>query len=671
LTGQYLRIAKLLDVFVPNLGEREAEFSLLYLASGVAAQATALLHFSSFLGELHHTRSMSQPIYSQGTLDGRKIRLVFIHPADNERERLECTCLPFNIDKAPPYEALSYAWGSLEQPDEITCNRQVIEIRPVLSAALKRLRRQNTARIIWADAICINQSDNVEKSHQVPLMGSIYSQAKRIVVWLGSGNPQETTTAFEAIQYIAGACYQYNRDKGIKDEDYVADRTGVRLPGEAFGPTVCKCLWELFAKPWFSRIWCVQEIRLARDALVLWGQMKIPWADLAMSASWILDKTTEVGVENDPLIPLVEEVFVANAREMGEKGTATLLELLEYFHEFQATDPRDKVYGLLSLVSPRSERDAIQVDYNKTVEQVYAETVLIMIQLYSQLSTLAYVIHLEHYAGKVFGDGNKEHDEIEDDYDEAYKSWVPLWNDPINVKPLGQPCQDCPWRPCGQDAIFGSDIYDPKPKQLYLRGLFYDKVREVLDVIRSPGWNAPTLRELQPIFKVYKHISIDLYPSDIGEELQRPLARLARTMTAGQWGTASMYLQDLDADAEKRYYMAFKRFIASTMESQDTSNDGESQHNTDSKQFELDVFHTCHLRRMFWTENSSLGLGPMCMRSGDVVVVLHGGNTPYVLRPSGDKYLFMGQAYVDDIMDGQLMEKLSRGEVHEQDFCLI
>jgi hypothetical protein len=52
-------------------------------------------------------------------------------------------------------------------------------------------------------------------------------------------------------------------------------------------------------------------------------------------------------------------------------------------------------------------------------------------------------------------------------------------------------------------------------------------------------------------------------------------------------------------------------------------------------------------------------------------VVLHGGNTPYILRPKGDKYLFMGQAYVDDIMNGQLMEKLDRGEVQEQDFCLI
>jgi hypothetical protein len=51
--------------------------------------------------------------------------------------------------------------------------------------------------------------------------------------------------------------------------------------------------------------------------------------------------------------------------------------------------------------------------------------------------------------------------------------------------------------------------------------------------------------------------------------------------------------------------------------------------------------------------------------------VLHGGNTPYILRPRGDEYLFIGQAYVDEIMHGEIMRGLSTGEVKEEDFCLV
>jgi hypothetical protein len=141
-------------------------------------------------------------------------------------------------------------------------------------------------------------------------------------------------------------------------------------------------------------------------------------------------------------------------------------------------------------------------------------------------------------------------------------------------------------------------------------------------------------------------------------------------MTAGK-GLDVQYLQHHDIDAQVTFYGEYVDFVSRAIRLQETGDEGEFQHIANSKAFERQTLSTCYSRRMFWTENASIGLGPACMRAGDVVVVFHGGNTPYVLRPRGDKYLFMGQAYVDDIMDGQLMEKLSRGEVQEQDFYLI
>jgi hypothetical protein len=94
-------------------------------------------------------------------------------------------------------------------------------------------------------------------------MGDIYSKAERVIVWLGPGDSQEIQTAFESLQYIARACYQYNKNNGIDDEDVYTSHTAVILPVESFSPNVCQALEELFNRPWFLRIWCVQEIRLA------------------------------------------------------------------------------------------------------------------------------------------------------------------------------------------------------------------------------------------------------------------------------------------------------------------------------------------------------------------------------------------------------------------------
>jgi len=219
-------------------------------------------------------------------LDGRTFRLLTILPALNGDDPLLCECHSFDIDEAPPYEALSYVWGDSSPSANIWCNGQCIEIGPSLSQALKRLRYRESKRIIWADAICIDQADEGEKSHQVPLMGSIYSLARRVVVWLGEGDAQQIRQAFEAAETIADACDDYDERHGIISDD-LTDHHKVKLPEIAASPIILSSLKELYNRPWFHRIWCIQEIRLAADALVIWGDAEIPWSALAMSARWI------------------------------------------------------------------------------------------------------------------------------------------------------------------------------------------------------------------------------------------------------------------------------------------------------------------------------------------------------------------------------------------------
>lgn len=94
--------------------------------------------------------------YARRILNGHTFRLLHVIPAFDQHQQLECTCHPYSIGDAPPYEALSYVWGSSTPSVEILCNGQVIEIGPELSYALRRLRLRDSVCRIWADALCIN-----------------------------------------------------------------------------------------------------------------------------------------------------------------------------------------------------------------------------------------------------------------------------------------------------------------------------------------------------------------------------------------------------------------------------------------------------------------------------------------------------------------------------------
>ncbi|KAF1982758.1 hypothetical protein K402DRAFT_295350, partial [Aulographum hederae CBS 113979] len=83
------------------------------------------------------------------------------------------------------YDALSYAWESDKGTTIIQVDGHHLQVTRNLAHALRRLRRPGVARTLWVDAICINQSDNEEKSRQVGMMKNIYESASFVLIWLG------------------------------------------------------------------------------------------------------------------------------------------------------------------------------------------------------------------------------------------------------------------------------------------------------------------------------------------------------------------------------------------------------------------------------------------------------------------------------------------------------
>jgi hypothetical protein len=116
---------------------------------------------------------------------------------------------PCDID----YEALSYCWGEPNSSESVIINGETIPLSNHLCGALHQFcsvqRETGVAGKLWIDAICINQRDNAEKSHQVMLMRNIYANAKRVFSWIGE--PDELSPlAFDTLR-------QFSIDDDTKD----------------------------------------------------------------------------------------------------------------------------------------------------------------------------------------------------------------------------------------------------------------------------------------------------------------------------------------------------------------------------------------------------------------------------------------------------------------------
>lgn len=188
---------------------------------------------------------MSQYRYHALSPGANNIRLLRLMPYANEgTERTEVQCELFeyslqDLDKRTHlYEALSYTWGGKEKPCSIIIKKQNLSITANLYVALLRLRDRFLERIIWIDAICINQESKEEQGQQVQLMAMIYSKAHRVLVWLGE-TTAEVEGALEGIQCAAIEEPTKYSNKYIKQEP----------------------ISQLLLRPWFQRIW-VREQKL-------------------------------------------------------------------------------------------------------------------------------------------------------------------------------------------------------------------------------------------------------------------------------------------------------------------------------------------------------------------------------------------------------------------------
>lgn len=224
---------------------------------------------------------------------GNSIRLLSLLPGQFSDDVYLSIAHEKNQDeKRTPYECLSYTWGSPEGQEKVYIRQkrqingsevdslQFLYVRNNLLTALKYIRLPDGPRVIWADAICIDQQNMSEKGREVGRMGQIYNEAAQVLVWLGPED-ESTPMALETIERLsAGVVLTWDHRNCSTVPGSEAEVAEHRIEESNFSPEHWLSLNSFIQRPWFRRLWIRQEVQLASKVLVRCGYAEIEWGNI-------------------------------------------------------------------------------------------------------------------------------------------------------------------------------------------------------------------------------------------------------------------------------------------------------------------------------------------------------------------------------------------------------
>ncbi|TGO16027.1 hypothetical protein BTUL_0033g00650 [Botrytis tulipae] len=284
-------------------------------------------------------------------LDSSTIRLLSLVPSRNETAALQGQLHNYSLQESDKethlYEALSYVWGGFDDPPHcIYINGDSLSITANLHVALLRLRNHNLERVIWVDALCINQQDDREKGLQIQLMPRIYGQAAQAIVYFGEA-ADDSDMALESIRVAAD-------DENEKPGNSLASKRNQ------------ESILSLLKRPWFQRIWVLQEVGLARSIMIVCGSVEMNGYTFCSGVSKLeslLKNYADLQSLIRPTIHLIRGSIFRPKYKSSSLGDLSLGELIDMYHNHKATVRHDKVYALLGMCSDHLSSTGLLPDY--------------------------------------------------------------------------------------------------------------------------------------------------------------------------------------------------------------------------------------------------------------------------------------------------------------------
>ncbi|KAL2065433.1 hypothetical protein VTL71DRAFT_3103 [Oculimacula yallundae] len=605
------------------------------------------------LGVYYQVSYMTNPYTALRTKDA--FRVLILEPESRlqsgkpgkSADPLRCTLKHLSSFHEVEYEAVSYAWGEADSagPELILCNGRPLFIQPNLASALRTLRHPNKVRILWADAICINQQDILERAGQVSQMREIYANARKVIIWLGSER-QADKQAFDFLKWLA--VYFDQQGNVWKTDLTESGPEGEWAQIKVDHASKFEALRSLLHRDWFIRTWVVQELASAQSASLMKGHDTITWDVVSdvltklQHPSFLVDY-----LEDEKTLTALNSVVAMETVRRSVNGTfdLSLFQILLATCFNTCSDKRDKVYAVLGLAKDWLEKGGLDPDYDRktTPEEVFKRFAMWDVQRNGQIRVLSCTTASEEST--------------------ALPSWVPDWTKIENGQPFVLYSGRTRFSASG--GLSTQAWYSDHGRMLHTIGEVVDSIR----VVRPASQFCKTLPS-DSSFETHAQVS----------ELITWLAECHRLAADAQgllsedryeqfWRTMTC---ELTGDAHPvpseygNYFRKYWGFLEAMGKSLPTLPPcrGQEADELDSTSFdsiahdlvESSLITWASRRRFCTTTSGRLAFMPPIAREGDLICILYGGEVPYLLRRRADgTYMVVGECYVNGIMHGEAL----------------
>ncbi|KAF7510423.1 hypothetical protein GJ744_006702 [Endocarpon pusillum] len=621
-------------------------------------------------------------------------RFAYLKPGVGQ-DPIECELVTRTVKEevdsaTPQWEALSWLWGARGDLRAIIVNGRKFSVTRNLFIALNHLRLRERSRLLWVDALCINQDDIEERSSQIKQMAFLFHRAKNVIAWLGGGD-----AGSQVVMRLA----RYLHDFDTGNLSY-CDANMIYILALTFGVPAVESdpsnsvfnYWKIHRyENWnyidrivdrelFRRSWVLQEAALAKSLVVTCGTETISWDAFFRAVS--LRFSTDRRARDYPTVHQGWSAMQAieNLRQLvaTKQRPPDLLELLWACRDYKSTDPRDRIFALLGVSDllyghGPSQQLGFEIDYSKPIHDVFASFAMSTIGKYGDLRVLATRRSNRAFDSNYLGSWCPDWASLDDGVSLLYRQHQ--WSGNI-IK----------YRACG-DLSFAWLAAGKTPSMgvlemghLILRGF-------ILDRIAALRHTSHFIIESDRLFDWHNWA---VWPD------QREQARFTQPKDQADPQRQDAFWRTVIADADVNgnrqpvYLRAqFHRWYQKVIESSNTVNDSTvgTLAGIEGKDFLTRMRHVTRGRCLFETsEHGLLGIGDKDysaelggeqLRPGDLIAIVHGGPLPVMLRAfdgplqKGAKrtYELIGDAfcYVHGMVDGEALRLGTKME----DFTIV
>ncbi|KAF2177862.1 HET-domain-containing protein [Zopfia rhizophila CBS 207.26] len=615
-------------------------------------------------------------------------------------QSVQCWLETESLDFGPEYTALSYCWGTHGDMRKIVLNGCETYIRANLHWALLEIRQQcfdrgGTSIAIWADALCINQEDEKEKSYQVNMMQTIFARAQTTIAWLGAGFNEkgeaiDHSTAMTCLKRVGesarargtGKAFNINVHDSLTDDDFecLAKQTvrELKLASDMrFGSRhsrILEALWAVTNLTWWHRVWVVQEIAVSKQVYLACGSFLVPWdtVDAAitvfkrilvyedrMTSRVTMESSYISETDHQLLIGITSSAspFCEARRRFQSIGMHQSLRDILYLTctvgseliPMQATDQRDKIFALLGLAT---DAQALGITPNYGME--YAQLCTDVARAFMKQGTVDMLSYCRYFRSDLskrssIGAYRRSLPNITKP---NLPSWVPDWASGVPETLQTDSIQFSASNGAKTKGVLAK--VSTGSSTLRLSACFVDEIQTAfapfpdsrdLNLQEIRAW----LRKVQDEFQDLSYVGRDKY----GLSTRRNRA-IWKTTIADHGVEKDGSMQRGSADNYQAY-----RVLMGLEAPHNAFEDDEykTRYPIESSIYKSALLKVMPGRKLFLTKTGYLGLGPKEFQLGDIVCIFLGSGTPHAIREATkDKFHLVGELYVHGIMDGEFMK---------------